>query len=206
MSFRALREKSFFSLQDATFKLNHYQLSIIFYFSFQEWYFGSLGENVATEFWDRIAEQNPYLHEHVSRLLVSFTHWTGKGLIETDAPMVERARRLFYAPFVVLSHNTAPDPILNYANRQALDLFELTWEELIALPSRKTAEPGERKERERLLATVSRQGYIDDYRGVRISKNGRRFLIERATVWNLLDDAGAFYGQAATFSHWKFLD
>ena len=161
---------------------------------------------MAAEFWDKLAKQNPYLHRHVSRLLVSFAHWTGKTLVETGIEPSEQMRRLFYAPFVVLSHNTAPDPILNYANRQALDLFELTWEELVALPSRKTAEPGEREERERLLVTVGKQGYIDDYRGIRISKNGRRFSIERATVWNLLDDRGTFYGQAATFRHWKFLD
>jgi hypothetical protein len=181
-------------------------LSVIFHFSFQEWYFRDLGEKVATEFWDKLAERNPYLQKHVSRLLVSFARWTGKTLVETGSSPAELARRLFYAPFVVLSHNTAPDPVLNYANQQALDLFELTWEELIALPSRKTAEPSEREEREQLLATVSRQGYTDDYRGIRITKSGRRFLIERATVWNLLDDNGAFYGQAATFSHWKFLD
>jgi len=120
--------------------------------------------------------------------------------------MEEQARRLFYAPFVLLSHNTAPDPILNYANRAALTLFELTWEELVNLPSRKTAEPSEQEERERLLAMVSRQGYIDDYRGVRVAKSGRRFFIHQATVWNLLDDNGIFYGQAAMFRHWKFLD
>ena len=83
---------------------------------------------------------------------------------------------------------------------------ELTWEELVALPSRKTAEPSEQEQRERLLATVTRQGYIDDYRGVRITKSGRRFLIEQATVWNLLDQKGEYCGQAATFDHWRFLE
>ena len=164
------------------------------------------GEIVATDIWDKPAEQNLYLQDHVSRLLVSFTRWTGKVLVETDVPLAEQARRLFYAPFALLSHNTAPDPVLNYANREALTLFELTWEELVVLPSRRTAEPGEREERERLLVTVSRQGYIDDYRGIRVTKSGRRFMIERATVWNLLDDNGAFYGQAATFKDWKVLD
>ena len=156
--------------------------------------------------WGEPAEQNLYRQEHVFRLLVSFTRWTGKILVETDIPLAEQARRLFYAPFALLSHNTAPDPVLNYANREALTLFELTWEELVALPSRRTAEPGEREERDRLLAMVSRQGYIDDYRGIRIARSGRRFMIEQATVWNLLDDNGAFYGQAAMFKHWKFLD
>jgi hypothetical protein len=57
-----------------------------------------------------------------------------------------------------------------------------------------------------LLDTVTRQGYIDDYRGVRISRTGRRFLIDTATVWTVLDERGAPYGQAATFSAWKYLD
>ena len=63
-----------------------------------------------------------------------------------------------------------------------------------------------RDERARLLDAVTRDGFIDDYRGVRISKTGRRFLIENATVWNLLDENGAPYGQAATFSAWKYVD
>jgi len=159
-----------------------------------------------TRVWNEPSEPNGYLEQHVMRLLHSFNHSTGKSLSVPSLPMMEQARRLFYAPFVVLSHNTDADPLLNYANQAGLTLFELTWKELIILPSRRTAEPGEQAERERLLATVARQGYIDDYRGVRITKSGRRFIIERATVWNLLDEEGAYYGQGATFSEWKFLD
>jgi MEKHLA domain-containing protein len=117
-----------------------------------------------------------------------------------------QARELFYAPFVVLSHNTAPDPILNYANESGLRLFDLSWDELTVMPSRLTAQAPEQAERSRLLAQVSKVGFIDDYKGIRIAKNGRKFAIERATVWNLLDEDGAPYGQAATFSEWQFLD
>jgi hypothetical protein len=55
------------------------------------------------------------------------------------------------------------------------------------------------------LSEVSSRGYIDDYRGIRVAKSGRRFLIERATVWNLFDESGGPYGQAATFSEWRHL-
>ena len=72
-------------------------------------------------------------------------------------------------------------------------------------PSRLTAEPMHRDERAEMLRRTSRDGYIDDYRGVRISTTGRRFLIERATVWNVLDTAGQPAGQAATFSDWSTL-
>jgi hypothetical protein len=155
--------------------------------------------------WDQPCETNCYLFEHAVQLISSYLYWTGKDLVPAAASAAERARRLFHAPFIVLSHNTDPDPVLNYANQAALTLFELKWEELIRLPSRRTAEPDEQVEREKLLAAVARRGYIDNYWGVRVTSTGRRFMIERATVWNLLDEAGGCYGQAAMFSDWKQL-
>ena len=156
--------------------------------------------------WSKPAQPNGYLESHVRLLLNSFRHWTGKSLVQQNLSSNEQARQLFCAPFVVLSHDTGIDPLLNYANQAGLRLFELNWKELTALPSRLTAEPMHRGERARLLGRVTQQGYIDDYSGVRISKTGRRFLIERAVVWNVRDDQGAPYGQAATFSAWRFLD
>jgi hypothetical protein len=159
-----------------------------------------------TTAWNQPSAENGYLQAHAATLLASFTHWTGRSLGDSNLPMVDQARWLFHAPFVVLSHDTSDEPILNYANLAGLALFELSWEELVHLPSRRTAEPSEQAERERLLATVTRQGYTDNYRGVRITKSGRRFMIERASVWNLLDDKGGYCGQAAMFAHWRFVD
>jgi len=68
-----------------------------------------------------------------------------------------------------------------------------------------TAEPVHRQERERLLERTARQGFVDDYQGIRISVSGRRFRIERAIVWNVLDVTGRKIGQAATFSSWHDL-
>lgn len=149
---------------------------------------------------------NHYLDAHVARLLTSFRHWTGKDLIGPSISLKTQARELFNAPFAILSHDTAADPILNYANQTGLRLFGLSWDELITMPSRLTAQTLEQTERARLLSKVSERGYIDDYRGIRITKGGRRFLIEQATVWNLLDESGGLYGQAATFGEWRFLD
>lgn len=149
---------------------------------------------------------NGYLQRHVRLLLDSFHHWTGKNLLHQDLPGNEQARELFYAPFVVLSHDSTSDPLLNYANEAGLHLFDVNWKELIALPSRFTAETLHRDERARLLRRVTKHGYIDDYSGVRISRAGRRFLIEQATVWQVRDEQGTPYGQAATFSRWHFLD
>ena len=77
---------------------------------------------------------------------------------------------------------------------------------MVVLPSRLTAEPVHQSERARLLDTVASRGYIDDYRGIRISKSGRRFRIDNAIVWNVIDDTGSMRGQAAMFSTWKVLD
>lgn len=132
-------------------------------------------------------------------ILDSHRRLTGKAL-----PVDERdiGRGLYEAPFVVLAHDTAADPVFFYANRQAQRLFEMGWDEMVNLPSRCSTEPLVREERQRLLDRVSRYGYIDDYSGVRISKSGARFRIERATVWNLIDEGGRRIGQAAAFDDW----
>jgi hypothetical protein len=115
------------------------------------------------------------------------------------------ARQLFYAPFALVSHDTASDPVFNYANLKALELFELNWEELICLSSRLSAETVNQAERERLLAEVTENGYINHYEGVRISSTGKRFQIRNAVVWNLLDNKQRYKGQAAWFANWVYL-
>ena len=117
------------------------------------------------------------------------------------------AEKLFAAPCAVLSAlgPLGSDHAFNYANRTALELFEYSWDELMGKPSSASAEPVHRDERRKLLDEVGRRGFIEDYSGIRISKNGRRFRIKKATVFNLLDDEGFYVGQAATFSHFEFL-
>jgi hypothetical protein len=62
-----------------------------------------------------------------------------------------------------------------------------------------------RDARARLLEEVTRNGYIDNYAGIRIAKSGRQFRIDRAAVWNLTDTLGRYAGQAAAFSDWQDL-
>jgi hypothetical protein len=140
--------------------------------------------------------------EQVQLLLDSFARLLGRDLIPRDGSPAEQAERLFRVPFVVVSHGTEADPLLNYGNAAALALWEFTPEELRRTPSRLTAEPVHRDERARLMERTRRDGYVDDYSGIRISTTGRRFRIERAIVWNLADAAGIPRGQAATFAHW----
>ena len=147
---------------------------------------------------------------HCRLLIQSFQRWMGRPLLEAarvgSAADADLARWLFDAPFVLVSHGLEPDPILNFGNRRALELWEMTWEELTRMPSRLTAEAPDREERARLLDRVTRFGYIDNYSGVRISKAGKRFQIQQAIVWNLLDDTQIYRGQAAVFDQWTELN
>lgn len=142
---------------------------------------------------------------HTLCLARSFKKWTGRDLLTGNFSPTELAEKLFNAPFVVVSHGTQADPILNYGNRTALALWEMSWDDFTRTPSRLTAEAPNREERAKLLEAVTRNGFSDNYSGVRISKSGRRFEIFRATVWNLVSETGGRCGQAATFSEWKFL-
>ncbi len=143
---------------------------------------------------------------HWSQLLLnSFRRWLGRDLIERNGSPEEQAKALYYAPFVVVSHGMEADPILQYGNKIALDLWELDWERFTKTPSRLTAEPVNQADRARMLAQAQEKGFIDDYKGVRISGTGKRFLVERAIVWNVVGAEGEQIGQAATFSRWKFL-
>ena len=147
---------------------------------------------------------NAFLAGHVALLCRSYRRLTGADLLAVDTGQ-SLAEALYQAPFVVLSHGTQRDPIFNYANLAAQRLFEMTWAQITSLPSRFSAEPVSREERARLLAEVSERGFIDDYRGVRVSSSGRRFMIQRATVWNLTDTQDLPAGQAATFADWTVL-
>ncbi len=151
------------------------------------------------------AESNGFLSDHARLLRESYRRFAGRDLIDPGLPDLPAARALFSAPFALLSHGTGPDPILSYANRKALELFELDWERLVAMPSRLTAELPERAERERLLQAVREHGFVEGYAGVRVSARGRRFLIEGGLVWNLADGTGRLRGQAARFGQWRYL-
>jgi methylisocitrate lyase len=150
----------------------------------------------------RQAWRRPEAVAHVQLLLDSFARFVGRELVPRDAPALEQARMLFESPFVVVSHGTEADPVLNYGNRAALGLWEMTWTTLTRTPSRLTAEPLHRDERARLLERTRTAGFVDDYAGIRVSSSGRRFRIEQAIVWNLVDASGLLRGQAATFDRW----
>lgn len=149
--------------------------------------------------------ENLFLQDHATILANSFNHWTGKNLLGSEFSPTQTAFQIFYAPFVVVSHDLAEDPVFNYANQTALTLFGMSWDEFTTMPSRLSGEAINRVEREKLLARVKDSGYSHGYQGIRITKEGRRFTINNAVVWNLLDDEGRDVGQAAMFKEWVFL-
>lgn len=130
----------------------------------------------------------------------SFQRLTGKTLVDDPSP-----EGLWNAPRVIAAHGTEADPVFFYGNRMALEVFAMDFSSFTQLPSRYSAEPVNRQERARLLERVSRDGFIDDYSGVRISAKGQRFQIAQAVVWNLIDAEGRVHGQAATFDRWRVL-
>ena len=70
----------------------------------------------------------------------SFHRLVGRDLLPRTSDPADEAKRLFQAPFVVVSHGTEVDPALNYGNRTALQLWEMTSEQFVVTPSRLTAE------------------------------------------------------------------
>ena len=145
----------------------------------------------------------PRIVEWSQLLLDSYRHWVGTELIERAGDAMAQAQRLFEASCVVVSHGIEPDPVLNYGNQVALNLWEVSWEQFTTTPSRLTAEADSRAERELMLVEARVNGFYDGYRGVRISSTGRRFVVEQAVIWTVIDSAGGHLGQAATFSRWK---
>jgi hypothetical protein len=140
------------------------------------------------------------LDERLRLIVTSFQRLTGKPLID-NAPADTAALReaLWNAPRAIVAHGTEDDPIFFYGNRLALQLFEMSFDEFARLPSRLSAEPLAQGAREKLLAKVTQQGYVDGYSGMRIARSGRRFMIAETTVWNLVDEFGNQHGQAAVF-------
>jgi len=137
---------------------------------------------------------------HAKLLIDSYRRWTGKHLIELN-PMISTLTQLNEAEVAILSHGIERDPILNYGNYRAQALWEMDEEQFTNTPSRLTAEPMERDQRAEFLANVSEKGFVSNYRGIRISATGRRFYIQDATVWNIINEQGVYCGQGATFKH-----
>jgi len=133
----------------------------------------------------------------IALIVSSYRRLLGRDLVPlSDDPVAA----LWNAPVAVVAHGVQADPVFFFGNRAALSAFEASVDQFTAMPSRFSAESPLREERQALLDRVTAHGFIDDYRGIRISTTGRRFEIAGAVVWNLVDEAGVRRGQAAAFA------
>ncbi|RDC61806.1 MEKHLA domain-containing protein [Adhaeribacter pallidiroseus] len=146
-----------------------------------------------------------FILQHSVLLAESFKRATGQVLLTGDFTPEKLAPQLYQAPFVLLSHGTQTDPVFNYANQTAQQLWEMSWQAFTQLPSRLSAEPVAVAERQAMLEEARQKGFISNYNGVRISSTGKRFIIKNAILWNIYDSTGTYHGQAATFKEWEFL-
>ena len=112
------------------------------------------------------------------------------------------AQELFVLDQVVLCHDGSEDPRFLYANRAALQLFSRNWEQMVGMPSRLSASANQRLSRREQLELARRQDKLENYSGVRVNSQGRRFQIRGARIWSLIDQERHYSGQAAWFSQW----
>jgi hypothetical protein len=146
--------------------------------------------------------------EHISLLGFiwdSYLHWTNKTLLP-HIVSGNQASALHAAPFGLLCHDGAPDPLFTYANLNAQKLFDRCLMDFIGLPSRLSAESVMQGARHSKLQEALHNGIITDYSGVRVSATGRRFFIQNVSIWNVKDDLGTLIGQAAMIPHWDYLE
>jgi hypothetical protein len=142
----------------------------------------------------------PFDLPFIEAMLASHARALAEPLVPAELTLAQAAAWLYgEASFALLAHDSAEDPRFVYANLQAQRCFERSWDELIGMPSRLSAEAPNRAERAAMLAGVARDGFIRDYRGIRIAKSGSRFWIEGGIVWNVYAASGELWGQAACF-------
>ena len=98
-------------------------------------------------------------------------------ILENDP--TEAAKLLFFHPDkVVVSHGTqnGPEgPVFNYANSAAMKRWGASWEEFTTMHSKYSAEAVEQSERAEFLRRVLADGVVDDYSGIRVALDKRRY-------------------------------
>lgn len=144
-----------------------------------------------------VAYREPSLAARIALISECFLRLLGRPLVPDSADPVAA---LWHAEVPVVAHGTEADPVFFFGNKAALEAFETKVEDFTRMPSRLSAEAPLREERQALMEQVAARGFIDDYRGVRISAKGRRFMMTGGIVWNLTSADGIRQGQAATFN------
>jgi hypothetical protein len=151
------------------------------------------------------SNENSYLKEYVHLITHSLKKLANIEIVDFSLSPEEQAKQAFNSNYVLLAHNAANEPIFNYANQTALNLFEMSWHEFTSMSSKYSAESDQREKREKFLADVTQNGYSTNYSGIRISKTGKKFEIKNVTLWNVYDSKNNRIGQAALFHEYNYL-
>lgn len=144
-------------------------------------------------------------------LKASYEKFVGQALVKDESLEGERlVQALYDHEAVILSDrykqpHPTQGPKFCFANAAAQKLFGYNWDEFSKTPSSRSAEPEAQENRIKLLERANKNGFIDDYSGIRIDKNGKRFQIENVILWNVCNSRGQKLGQAAMFKDFKFL-
>jgi len=150
----------------------------------------------------------PEIQAYSCLLSESFSRLTGRPILQ-DLPgdSAALAEAMFDAPCPIVSHGIEADPIFRYANRAALDLWEMNWDSFTRLPSRLSADTNSAPQADRNshLEDALKHGFVEGLTGIRISSTGRRFEICDTVLWNVTDAAAIRHGQAAIIGGWQYL-
>ncbi|KAK3252267.1 hypothetical protein CYMTET_38430 [Cymbomonas tetramitiformis] len=144
---------------------------------------------------------------HSLKLIETYKKATGEPLL-TGLDISTAAKALYEADFLLLSHGSGDNPHFDYANKKALEVFEMTWAQMQETPSSKSAADAAeiQEDRRRALAQAETDGVCKGYSGLRVSTSGREFRIEDGVIWTLLGADDQKVGQAAFVPKWKFTD
>ena len=152
------------------------------------------------------SQDNDYQSGFVARVAGAFAHVTGKSLAgEAGLDPFALGKSAWLGDFALLTHRGDAQAVLNYGNQFALALWECDWNTFIATPSGATAPGQASAARDRLMEEVEKKNFVTGYSGERISRTGRRFVIEDVTVWRLVAGNDESFGMAAFFRRYRRL-
>jgi hypothetical protein len=149
---------------------------------------------------------NDWHGDFIRRVLDAFARVTGQELLAgTGSDAAGPGHGCYFGDFALLTHRGDAAATLNYGNARALALWECDWEAFTAMSSRDTAPAQGRAAREVMMDRVLSRGFVAGYSGERVSRTGRRFLIQDATVWRLRDKDCTPFGVAAFVPRFTYL-
>ena len=146
-------------------------------------------------------EKNRFHEAHMLLVLESLKKLSGRDLLaEWNLPGTKLGEEIFFGEFYLLTHDGTDEALLNYANKCALDAFEMNWEQFQGMPSSHTARAENQKEREKMMRRVREEGFVTGYEGLRVTRNNREFWIRNGIIWQISAPDDANYGVAAYFT------